>query len=182
MLYCVGRRFSPSKTGVSHACASISYDPLSHDLSSSQEKAKQSKICTTQNSIQSTRKGTARWQQCSRAQGQRKHTNQQKQVGIQTRTPPPVSCLSSSKSPIPMISDVRSNLSSSPLVEEPARALVRALGRALLGLHPVGEARESRHAGSLTGCAGVGSTTAAKRLSDATEWVVGEVGLRGSGT
>ena len=81
-----------------------------------------------------------------------------------------------------MISDVRSNLSSSPLVEEPARALVRALGRALLGLHPVGEARESRHAGSLTRCAGVGSTTAAKRLSDATKWVVGEVGLRGSST
>ena len=50
-----------------------------------------------------------------------------------------------------------------------------------MSLHPVGEARESGHAGSLTGCAGVWSTTATKRLSDATEWVVGEVGLGGSG-
>jgi hypothetical protein len=68
-------------------------------------------------------------------------------------------------------------LISSPLVEEPARALVRALGRALLGLHPVGEASESGHAGSLAGCAGIGSTAATERLSDATEGVVGEVGL-----
>lgn len=49
-------------------------------------------------------------------------------------------------------------------------------------MHPVSQAGESRHTGSLTGCAGVGSTAAAKRLSDATEWVVGEVGLGGSGT
>jgi hypothetical protein len=51
-----------------------------------------------------------------------------------------------------------------------------------LGLHPVGQAGESGHAGSLTGRAGVGSTTAAKRLGDATEWVVGEVGLGRSST
>jgi hypothetical protein len=88
---------------------------------------------------------------------------------------------SNSESPNPNVDDVRGNLSSSSLVEEPARALVRAFGRTLLGLHPVGQPSESRHAGSLTGSAGVGSTAATKRLSDTTEWVVGEVGLGGSG-
>ena len=50
-----------------------------------------------------------------------------------------------------------------------------------MGLHPVGQAGESWRVGSLTGCAGVRSTTAAERLSDATEWVAGEVGLGRSG-
>ena len=46
---------------------------------------------------------------------------------------------SNSESPNPNVDDVRGNLSSSSLVEEPARALVRAFGRTLLGLHPVGQ-------------------------------------------
>ena len=114
-----------------------------------------------------------------RTQGQN-HDNQQSKWVSKPEPRHRYRVSSNSESPNPNVDDVRGNLSSSSLVEEPARALVRAFGRTLLGLHPVGQPSESRHAGSLTGSAGVGSTAATKRLSDTTEWVVGEVGLGGS--
>ena len=116
--------------------------------------------------------------------GKKNHRNQQQSKWVSKPEPRHryrVFSSNSSESLRSFVSDARSSLSSSPLVEEPARSLVRALGCAFLGLHPVGQAGESRRVGSLTGCAGVRSTAATKRLGDATEWVAGEVGLRGSG-
>ena len=115
-----------------------------------------------------------------RTQGQN-HDNQQSKWVSKPEPRHQYRVSSNSKSPHSIVGDVRSGLISSPLVEEPARALVRALRRALLGLHPVGEASESGHAGSLARCAGVRSTTATERLSDATKGVVGKVGLGRSG-
>ena len=181
MLYCTGRTRSPSE---SLACvsASISYGPGSRDLKGPLErkKATQSKICTTQTPVTSSGKGQQDGSSVP-AQGQ-KHRNQQQSKWVSKPEPRHrYRVCSNSKSPNSIVSDARSSLVSSPLVEEPARPLVRALGRALLGLHPVGQAGESRRVGSLTGCAGVGSTAATERLSDATEWVAGEVGLSRSG-
>jgi len=115
--------------------------------------------------------------------GKKNHRNQQQSKWVSKPEPRHRYHVSSNngKSPNSIFGDARSSLTSSPLVEEPACSLVRALGCAFLGLHSVGQAGESWRVGSLTGCAGVRSTTAAERLSDATEWVAGEVGLGRSG-
>lgn len=183
MLYCTGRACSPSE---SLACvfASISCDPGSHDLNVLSRKAQKSRkyVRPITQSLQAESGSGQQDGSSVFAQGQ-KNIEISKTSGYPNQNPATGTASHSnhSKSPTSIVGDARSSLISSPLVEEPTRALVRALGRTLLGLHPVGQAGESRHAGSLTGCAGVGSATAAKRLSDATEWVVGEVGLGRSG-
>ena len=172
---------SPSE---SLACVSsaISCGPGSHDL-----KVLSRKLATVEDMYDSeaqsfqAERGQQDWQQCSRARA-KNHGNQQQSNWVSKPEPRHRYRVSSnSKSPNLIVDDARSSLTSSPLVEEPACSLVRALGCAFLGLHPVGQAGESWRVGSLTGCAGVRSTAATKRLSDTTEWVAGEVGLRGSG-
>ena len=175
---------SPSKCifrpRVSHSSLPLSHMTLSRARRKVLERKRETvgSMYDPQNN-QSKRKEGGKDGSVLRAQG-KTHRKQQKQVGIQTRTPPPVSCLEQRTAPNPVVSDVRS-LASSPLVEEPARPLVRALGRAFLALHPVCQTCECGHASSLTGSAGVRSTAAAKRFSDAAEWVVREVGLGGCG-
>jgi hypothetical protein len=172
--------YLPSKSLI-HVSTSISYDPLSRDAKVLERIARSSRSIhdpKRKQSVQEERHG--KMAVFSHKAWTKKKRKTAKQVGIQTRTPPPVSCLWQQETKSHCQAMFAAQVSS-PLVEEPARPLVRALRGAFLALHPVCQAGESGHAGSLARCASIGSSAATERLSDATEWVVGEVRLGGSG-